>query len=106
MFSGGDNLGSDTITEDSSEGTDTLDFSRMSAGVSIDLSNISAQTLNASLTVTLSSATGIENLIGTPLNDSLTGNTLDNVLEGGAGNDRLTGQHGQRHICVCRRRAH
>ncbi len=37
---------------------------------------------------------GIENLIGTALSDTLVGNTAANRLDGGLGNDRLTGGSG------------
>jgi Ca2+-binding RTX toxin-like protein len=38
--------------------------------------------------------TGIENLIGSSLNDTLTGDANDNVIEGGSGNDALAGGAG------------
>ena len=37
---------------------------------------------------------GIENVIGTPYNDTLTGNDGDNTLQGGAGSDALDGRAG------------
>ena len=87
-------LGSDTINE-ASGGTDTLDFSATTTrAVVVDLSNAAAQVVNAGLTLTLSSATTIENATGGALNDTLTGNTLNNVLTGGLGNDTLAGGAG------------
>ncbi len=87
-------LGSDTINE-AGGGVDTLDFSGTTTqAVAVDLSNAAAQVVNAGLTLTLSSATTIENVIGGSLNDTLTGNSLANVLSGGAGSDTLTGGAG------------
>ncbi len=80
-------LGSDTINE-AGGGTDTLDFTATAGrNVVIDLSRATSQVVNAGLTLTLSSGTTIENVIGGALNDTFTGNSLDNVLTGRAGND-------------------
>ena len=80
-------LGSDTINE-AGGGTDTLDFSGSTTrSIAINLSNAVAQVVNAGLSLNLSSGTTIENVIGTALNDKFTGNSLNNVLAGGAGND-------------------
>ena len=87
-------LGSDTINE-SAGGTDTLDLSGTTTrNVSVNLANASAQVVNAGLTLTLSSASTIENVIGGSLDDTLTGNSLANTLTGGAGDDALTGAAG------------
>ena len=81
-----------TIVESANADTDSLDFSDLSnGGVSIDLAVTTAQTLVAGLTLTLSSATGIENVIGTAFTDTLVGNTRDNSLLGLAGDDTLSG---------------
>ena len=88
-------LGSDTINE-AGGGIDTLDFSGTTTrNLNVDLSNAAAQVVNAGLTLTLSSATTLENIIGGALNDTLIGNTLANVLAGGAGNDTLVGGGGK-----------
>lgn len=80
-------LGSDTIVE-SGAGTDRLDFGATTTrNIVIDLSNAGVQVVNAGLSLTLSSATSIENIIGGALNDTMTGNALDNLLNGGIGND-------------------
>ena len=65
--------------------------------MTIDLSNAAAQVVNAGLTLTLSAGNTIENVTGGALGDTLTGNGLNNVIEGlaaattlltgGAGND-------------------
>ncbi len=75
-------LGSDTINE-LDGGNDTLDFSSTTTrSVSVNLSLTTPQVVNAGLTLTLSSSTSVENIIGGSLGDSLTGNTLANLLTG------------------------
>jgi Ca2+-binding RTX toxin-like protein len=78
-------------------GTDTASFFNAfsggsTTGVTVDL-NVQgvAQNTVAAGTDTL---TGIENLIGSSLNDTLIGNGGDNVIEGGLGNDSLSGGAG------------
>ncbi|MFO1003249.1 MAG: M10 family metallopeptidase C-terminal domain-containing protein [Planctomycetaceae bacterium] len=86
-------LASDTINDAS--GIDTLDFSATTTrGVTANLANAASQVINLGLSLTLSSATSIENMIGGALGDTLTGNTLANVFTGGPGNDTLTGGAG------------
>lgn len=86
-------LASDTINDAS--GIDTLDFSATTTrGVTANLANAASQVINAGLSLTLSSATSIENMIGGALGDTLTGNALANVITGGPGNDTLTGGAG------------
>ena len=86
-------LASDTINDAS--GIDTLDFSATTTrAVIANLANAASQVINAGLSLTLSSATSIENIIGGALGDTLTGNTLANSLTGGPGNDTLTGGAG------------
>ena len=83
--------GSDTIDE-SGGGIDLLDFSTTTAsGITVDLSQPAAQTVHANLTLTLSSATTIENLTGGSLADTLSGNSLANTITGNSGDDVLTG---------------
>jgi Ca2+-binding RTX toxin-like protein len=50
--------------------------------------------VNAGLSLTLGSASAIENVIGGGLADTLTGNGLANSLTGGGGNDTLNGGAG------------
>ena len=86
-------LASDTINDAS--GIDMLDFSATTTlGVTANLANAASQVINAGLSLTLSSATSIENMIGGALGDTLTGNALANVITGGPGNDTLTGGAG------------
>ncbi len=88
-------LGSDTIDE-SAGGIDTVDFrGTTQRGASIDLSNVAAQVVSAGyLTLTLSAATTLENVMGGDQDDLLNGNSLENRLTGGRGNDILKGMEG------------
>jgi len=95
VFSGGDSdLGDDTITEAS--GTDLIDFSAMTRAVTIDLSNGSSlqNVASGNLDIRLSSGTSIENVVGSPNNDKITGNSLANKIWGGAGADTIYGGTG------------
>ncbi|HZF96445.1 MAG TPA: M10 family metallopeptidase C-terminal domain-containing protein [Allosphingosinicella sp.] len=82
---------------DGGNGNDTASFAHAfsggsTTGVTVDL-NIQgvAQDTVAAGSDTL---TGIENLVGSALNDTLVGNGGDNVIEGGLGNDVLAGGAG------------
>jgi Ca2+-binding RTX toxin-like protein len=77
------NLGSDTITEDASLGTDTLDFSAFGAAVTLDLAQTSTQVISSgNLSLALSSDTGIENVVGGKFADTIYGNARDNKIFG------------------------
>jgi Ca2+-binding RTX toxin-like protein len=69
---------------------DTASYAGAPAGVAADLS-ASMATDGTGGTDTL---LGIENVTGSAFNDSLTGDDLANVFQGGAGNDTLTGNGG------------
>ncbi|AUY36267.1 retention module-containing protein [Pseudomonas soli] len=76
---------------DGGAGNDTASYAKATVGVTVDLGHVGQQnTVGAGLD-TLS---GIENLIGSDYNDTLTGNDGDNLLNGGAGNDVLKGGAG------------
>ena len=98
VFSGSGNLGSDVISDSSDFETNTLDFSGLTGGqgISVDLrnANYSPQSVNSQITLALSSATAIKNVIGTSYDDVITGNALDNYLAGGDGNDTIYGDAG------------
>ncbi|MBD2518107.1 M10 family metallopeptidase C-terminal domain-containing protein [Nostoc sp. FACHB-973] len=87
-------LGTDTITEITTGGTDTIDFSSTTVAVIINLSVTTSQTVNSNLKLILSANNAIENATGGTGNDRLTGNTLNNTLIGGDGNDQLQGLGG------------
>ncbi len=84
----------DHVTERNAEGTDTLNFSSLTSSVSVDLGSLAAQVVHANRTLTLSSNTTFENVIGGSGSDSLTGNFANNTLTGNAGSDVLQGQGG------------
>uniref|UniRef100_UPI00398C12D3 calcium-binding protein n=1 Tax=Polaromonas sp. YR568 TaxID=1855301 RepID=UPI00398C12D3 len=85
---------------DGGSGIDTADYSDsgMAGGIKANLLTgkvekfLKAGLATASFTDTL---VGIENLIGTAYNDSLTGNAGSNELDGNAGDDQLFGAGGQ-----------
>jgi Ca2+-binding RTX toxin-like protein len=84
-------VGNDTIVETANADTDTLDFSSFTIAqpITVDLSDTSQQTVaDGVLNLTLSTYdSGIENVIGGAGDDTLTGNSRDNILTGGAGSD-------------------
>ena len=82
-------------------GTDTLDAGGYTTGASINLlpgglSNVgmSASAFAGVENLALPTTTLIENAIGTPFDDVLTGNDADNRLTGGLGNDFIDGGKG------------
>ncbi|MBI1315205.1 hypothetical protein GC176_28270 [bacterium] len=87
-------LGSDTVTENASEGTDLLDFTlTTTVGVKVDLRTLTAQTVHATnLTLTLSA--DIEQLTGGALADTLIGSDSSDTIDGGSGDDSLNGGKG------------
>jgi Ca2+-binding RTX toxin-like protein len=99
-------LGHDFVVEDQPAGFDTLDFSGMTSGVTIDLSKVvrasyyDGQAVSPGLHLSLFNSDSIENLsfiervIGSKHNDQLTGNSLDNTLVGLDGGDVLNGNAG------------
>ncbi len=79
--------GSDSL--DGGAGTDTADYSASTAAVNATLGGTGTGGEAAGDTLT-----GIENLIGSAFNDTLTGDAADNEFWGGTGNDSLTGNAG------------
>ncbi len=84
----------DLVTELPSQGTDTLKFSSLTTDVALKLNLNSPQVAHTNRTLTLSSGSTFENLIGGSGNDTFVGNSFSNVLNGGAGNDSLNGAIG------------
>ncbi len=86
----GSNVGNVALLEDAEAGldasSDTLDFSGLlagSGGITLDLELTTPQTLaGGAMTLSLSSVTGIEQVIGTTGSDSIFGNARPNVLVG------------------------
>jgi uncharacterized delta-60 repeat protein len=97
---GGDALtggaGDDTLT--GGDGDDTLNggadldwaYYNGSSGVTVNLGIITAQNVNAGVDTLVD----IENVLGGNYHDSLTGNSVGNILEGGGGDDTLDGGGG------------
>ncbi len=94
VFDVDSNQGSDTLID--AGGVDTLDFSATtSKNLTVDLNLPGAQQTDpATLFLSLTGASGMENVTGGAGNDTLTGNGAANVLIGNAGNDTLTGNAG------------
>jgi Ca2+-binding RTX toxin-like protein len=82
----GDNVidGGSTATD----GTDTVSYANATALVTVDLTIGAAQSTGGGGDDQL---VDIENVVGSPHNDTLTGNSSANVLEGGLGDDTLDG---------------
>ncbi len=89
----GDDLllgGSGTNTLTGGAGNDTVSYADATTGVTVSLAVAGAQSTGFS-TDTIN---GVENLIGSAFNDSLTGDDGANRIEGGAGDDTLDGGNG------------
>ncbi|MEG9862841.1 MAG: VCBS domain-containing protein [Parvularculales bacterium] len=79
-------------------GSDTASYSLSEAGVSVDLTRAGGIQATTNVSGDHSSGdtlTSIENLIGSPHDDALTGNRDHNRLEGGGGDDTYTGGGGR-----------
>ena len=80
------------VLDGGSSGVDTVSYEKSATyGVNVDLSVATQQNTGGSGFDTLKS---IENLIGSPYDDRLTGNAGSNLLNGGLGADTLTGGNG------------
>src|SRR5262249_17887293 len=80
--------GSITGTADGGTGTgiNTLDYSLLTSGVTVNL------TTNTGTGA--ASVLNIQNVTGSPFNDTITGSTLANVINGNGGSDVLSGSSG------------
>jgi Ca2+-binding RTX toxin-like protein len=76
---------------DGAAGIDTLSYANAASAVTVNLATTTGQNTVGSGTDTI---TNFENLIGSAFNDTLTGDGLDNVIEGGLGNDTMNGAGG------------
>lgn len=86
-------LGTDTIVESATGGTDTIDFTGTTSTVKLNLAQTTQQiVVTNQLNLILSNF--IENVTGGSGNDTLTGNSLNNTLKGGSGTDVLNGGDG------------
>ncbi len=92
----GTGLGSDSISEPTGgiDG-DTLDFSLAGFAININLGLTTPQTVSpGNLTLQLNASDAVENVDGSPFNDTITGNASANLLNGNAGNDSILGLGG------------
>lgn len=99
MFSGSVQLGSDSIVVGDTVGTNTLDFSQLTVGLTrLDLGLTGTQAVNSILKLTLNQNNAISNVMGTSAGDVIIGNALDNVLLGRGGDDALVGNGGNNQL--------
>jgi hypothetical protein len=75
-------------------GGDTLDYSHSLTAVNVNLGAYGNGTYGSATGVG-GTVANIQNVIGSPYNDVLTGNVYGNVLVGGGGNDVITGGTGR-----------
>ena len=75
-------------------GIDTLNFNGSTNNVTVNSGLTTAQAVNANLTLTIDTATSLENIVGGSGDDTLTGNSLNNTISGVGGNDTLAGGDG------------
>jgi len=87
-------LEADHVTENANEGIDTLNFAFLTTSVVVNLATTSIQPVHTNRTLTLNSATVLENIVGGSGADTLSGNSLDNNLTAGVGDDQLIGVGG------------
>jgi len=72
-------------------GIDTLDFSALSTGITLDLAAVGRTQIPAGKSLLRLEALDMENVVGTEFRDVISGNSLENALWGNAGNDQLVG---------------
>lgn len=94
IFTPATGLENDFVFEQSCQGTDLLDFSRISTAVSISLATKLLQDVHVNRRITLNSVSTLENVVGGSGSDLLIGNSLANILTGNGGNDILVGHSG------------
>ncbi|MCA9262764.1 MAG: hypothetical protein KDA60_02905 [Planctomycetales bacterium] len=89
--------GTDTIYELANSDADTLDFGGVSEGITIDLADTGSsrfQQVHDGLVLRLMNSNGLENVEGTPYNDTIRGNGRPNRIDAGYGSDTLEGRGG------------
>jgi hypothetical protein len=86
-------FGNDTI--DPPAGTaNTLDFSQLASGATINLGVTTPQNVSTGLNITLQDAAEINALVDTPFADNITGNAVGDTFYLSAGDDTVTGSGG------------
>lgn len=79
---------------DSAGDRDTLDFRDFPAGITVDLEITKPQSIGDT-SLTLQASDSVEVVYGTPFNDAIIGNSLDNEIRGYKGSDTLVGRDGK-----------
>ena len=85
----------DKVTEAASAGTDTISFSTLTTDVILSLATSILQRAHANRSLKLNAAGVFESIVGGSGNDTLTGNSLTNILVGNAGHDTIRGGGGR-----------
>jgi ELWxxDGT repeat protein len=80
----------DQVNENPIEGFDTLNFATVTTSVVVNLGANSIQPVHANRTLKLNSPMTFDNVVGGSGADTLIGNTLNNLLTGGPGDDNST----------------
>jgi trimeric autotransporter adhesin len=81
-------IGTKTIIEQTGQGVDTIDFSASTVDLKVDLSLTTTQIVATNVNLVMP-VISLENVIGGAGNDTIAGNSANNVLTGGAGNDNF-----------------
>ena len=84
----------DQVAENLNEGADTLNFATLTTSVVVNLGATSIQPVHLNRQLKLNSPIAFENFIGGSAADTLSGNSLNNILIGGPGDDTLNGAAG------------
>ena len=95
-FTAASSLEADSILESTATtgGRDELRFTTLNTSVIVDLSSTATQSVHLNRTLRINSGVAFETVYGGSTHDSLTGNSLDNILVGGGGSDSLRGLAG------------
>jgi Ca2+-binding RTX toxin-like protein len=89
VFSGNEPIGKNIIED--AVGIETIEFAASNKSIDLDLGITTNQIVNSNLTLSLSNGNQIENAIGSYDSDSIVGNALSNLLQGGNINDSFYG---------------
>ena len=91
LFDAAVSIQSDVVTELLNQGSDTLSFESLSNSVTLDLGSLAIQNIHENRTLQLNAIDTFEDVVGGSGNDVLTGNVLNNRLNGKGGSDNLAG---------------
>ena len=84
----------DSISELTGQGSDTVQFTNISAAVTLNLTINGTQDVHTNRRLNIGTNASLENITGGLGGDRLTGNASANILIGGAGSDVLSGLAG------------